>query len=140
LLGREAESFSSGGVSINPPAPGILIIQREGYPWNVDDTIFKSLAPQRFGQAERVVELTEQEADGISELLDFYHGISHDIGADKQRMIYFSTVVITTLGLGDIVPLTPGLRWWVASEATLGILLLGVLVSPLSRVPSRPQK
>jgi len=55
------------------------------------------------------------------------------------RMIYLSAVVITTLGLGDIVPITPAARWLVGAEAVLGVMLVGLFLSALSHRASAKQ-
>jgi hypothetical protein len=47
------------------------------------------------------------------------------------RMLYFSVVTITTLGFGDIVPLTRLARSLVTLEAFLGPLLLGFFLSAI---------
>lgn len=50
------------------------------------------------------------------------------------RLLYFSVVTTTTLGYGDIVPLTPSARFWVAIQSILGVVLVGgFLHSLLSR-------
>jgi Ion channel len=45
------------------------------------------------------------------------------------RMLYFSVTVITTIGFGDIVPMTPLARFSVAIEGMLGIVLAGLFVN-----------
>jgi len=45
--------------------------------------------------------------------------------------IYFSFVTITTLGFGDISPLSPISRFFVYSEAVIGQLYLAILVASL---------
>ena len=49
-----------------------------------------------------------------------------------ERMLYFSVVTITTLGYGDIVPITWQTRALVAFEAILGVVLIGYYLSSLS--------
>ena len=44
------------------------------------------------------------------------------------RMVYFSSVTATTLGYGDIVPVTSWSRFAVALESILGLILIGALV------------
>lgn len=44
------------------------------------------------------------------------------------RMAYFSTVTATTLGYGEIVPITNPARAWVASESIFGLILMGCFV------------
>ncbi|MGL4262738.1 MAG: ion channel [Afipia sp.] len=49
--------------------------------------------------------------------------MSPSLSADRARSI--SVVVLTTLGLGDIVPMTKASRLCVALEAITGITLAG---------------
>jgi Ion channel len=49
--------------------------------------------------------------------------------------LYFSTATLTTLGFGDIVPITSLARSLVAIEALLGILLLGVFLAAAFSLP-----
>lgn len=45
------------------------------------------------------------------------------------RMLYLSMVTITTLGYGDIVPLTNAARILIGIESTLGIIIMGWFVN-----------
>jgi voltage-gated potassium channel Kch len=47
-------------------------------------------------------------------------------------MIYFSAVTITTLGFGDIVPITAHARTSVI-EAISGVILIGLFLNALAR-------
>ncbi len=49
------------------------------------------------------------------------------------RMFYFSAVTITTLGYGDIVPISDLARLLVAAESILGIILIGLFFNALTR-------
>jgi hypothetical protein len=49
------------------------------------------------------------------------------------RFFYLSVVVTTTLGFGDIVPITDLARLLVALQAILGIVLVGLFLSSLAR-------
>jgi hypothetical protein len=49
------------------------------------------------------------------------------------RMLYFSVVTVTTLGYGDITPVTSTTRFLVGSEAVLGVLLVGLFLNSLTR-------
>lgn len=49
------------------------------------------------------------------------------------RMFYLSAVTITTVGYGDIVPLTTTARVLVSSEAILGIIVIGLFLNSLVR-------
>jgi Ion channel len=48
------------------------------------------------------------------------------------RMMYLSAVVITTLGLGDILPMTARARLLVAAEAISGIVLAGLFLNAIA--------
>ena len=51
---------------------------------------------------------------------------------------YFSTVTLTTVGFGDIVPVTPDARLATGMEAIVGQLYLAVVVATLvGRVAAR---
>ncbi|WP_072060699.1 potassium channel family protein [Clostridium novyi] len=47
------------------------------------------------------------------------------------RMIYLSCVTITTLGFGDIVPLTNITRLLISLESILGIVIIGLAVNTM---------
>ncbi len=49
-------------------------------------------------------------------------------GDIRLRFLYFSVVTITTLGFGDIVPVTSRARTIVALESFLGVVLMGLFV------------
>ena len=54
-----------------------------------------------------------------------------DIYANFNQFIYFSLSSLTTLGYGDIAPLTPVARIWSTLEAVTGVLYIAVLVARL---------
>ncbi len=64
------------------------------------------------------------------------------------RMLYLSAVTITTLGYGDIVPITNTTRMLVSSEAVLGVVMIGLFLNSLAlrnderngRVKQRPKR
>jgi len=51
------------------------------------------------------------------------------------RMLYFSAVVITTVGFGDIVPLTGLARLATAFESILGIVIVGLFINSATSAP-----
>jgi hypothetical protein len=48
------------------------------------------------------------------------------------RMVYLSAVTVTTLGFGDITPVSESARLYVALEAVLGVVFVGVFLSRLA--------
>ena len=60
-------------------------------------------------------------------------GFPSDFKDNASRMMYLSAVTLTTLGYGDIVPLTSLARTLTAIEAVSGILLIGLFLNSLAR-------
>lgn len=54
-----------------------------------------------------------------------------DQGTIWEQLLYFSFTTLTTLGYGDIAPLTPVARIWTVFEAIFGTLFLAILISRL---------
>ena len=54
-----------------------------------------------------------------------------NIYANVNQFVYFSLSSLTTLGYGDIAPLTPVARIWSTLEAVTGVLYIAVLVARL---------
>ncbi len=78
------------------------------------------------------VVLDPRSKEIFRELGDFSIGI--DPGDDHTflRMLYFSTVTITTLGFGDIVPVDDVARCIVALESILGLILIGFFLNSIT--------
>ncbi len=76
--------------------------------------------------SENVLEKLQRFTEGDS-------GFTSDVSDNLSRMIYFSAVTITTLGFGDIVPVTPMARWMVTAEAVSGVVLVGLFLNSLTR-------
>jgi len=67
----------------------------------------------------------------LKSLLSARNGFPGEIPGGFWRMLYFSVVTITTLGYGDISPVTGAVRFLVGLESVLGIFLLGSFISSL---------
>jgi hypothetical protein len=48
------------------------------------------------------------------------------------RFVYLSAMTITTVGYGDIVPLTDRARLWTAFEAVYGVVVAGIFLASLA--------
>ncbi len=57
--------------------------------------------------------------------------IDPDNAADWSQLLYFSLTSLTTLGYGDITPLSPVARVWSTLEAVTGVLYIAILVARL---------
>lgn len=51
------------------------------------------------------------------------------LGWSFSTMVYYSVVTFTTLGFGDITPMTQEAAWWVMAEVIAGYVMLGGLIS-----------
>jgi hypothetical protein len=72
--------------------------------------------------------------DTYEQLMDFYLGIEGDpsYASDSLwRMVYLSAMTITTVGFGDITPVSEAARILVAIEAILGVVVIGLFLSAL---------
>ena len=77
--------------------------------------------------------LTDSALAKIQTIQNLMKGITRQDFDGFLRMLYLSTMTITTVGYGDIVPITGWARLLVSLEAILGITLLGLFVSDISR-------
>jgi hypothetical protein len=71
---------------------------------------------------------------------NYLKGVNGDpgaVGGQESRMLYLSSVVLTTLGLGDIVPMTDHARGFVAAEAIWGIAFAGLFLNAVAYRASR---
>lgn len=84
-----------------------------------------------FGHAP-LLELSSDEDQKLSRFFDGIGGDATAISGAYGRMLYFSSIVITTVGFGDIVPVTALARTVVALEAALGIVLAGLFLNALA--------
>ncbi|WP_128956981.1 potassium channel family protein [Bradyrhizobium zhanjiangense] len=104
------------------------------YDSNALDPNLKAFVVASKPHCDRILQdFTESDSVNVS---NFAEGRNNDplkVSAKFWRMTYFSVVVITTLGFGDIVPMTQASRAWVAVEAMLGTVLTGLMFTRLRR-------
>jgi hypothetical protein len=65
------------------------------------------------------------------------NGFTSNTADNCLRMLYFSAVTITTIGYGDILPITPSARLAVTFEAIFGAIFIGLFFGSLA--PRGPQ-
>jgi len=70
--------------------------------------------------------------NSLNDLRSNEKGLSTSDTETYFRMLYLSLVTITTVGYGDVVPITTKTRLFVGSEAILGLVLLGLLINVIS--------
>lgn len=59
-------------------------------------------------------------------------GFPSSSSGNFERMFYLSAVTITTVGYGDIVPISPRTRMLISIEAIWGIILIGLFLNSLA--------
>jgi hypothetical protein len=69
----------------------------------------------------------------IDRLSGAYAGNPSEASGLYLRMLYLSATTITTLGLGDIQPISSTARLWVSIEAVAGIVLAGLFLNAVAR-------
>jgi len=89
------------------------------------------------GAEEKVIatflrlDVTEDVFERVRAFQSGAAGFPNKVPGGFGRMLYLSVVTVSTLGYGDIVPLTWQTRLFTGIEATLGIILLGLFVSSM---------
>lgn len=69
--------------------------------------------------------------DMILTLIKSEYGYTDGYESNFARMLYLSTVTITTLGFGDIVPITDFARLLIGLESILGVVILSLFINAL---------
>jgi hypothetical protein len=75
------------------------------------------------------IEVSQDVQETINSLASANRGYPNKIPGVYWRLVYLSAITITTVGYGDIVPISGLTRLLVAIEATFGIVLLGLFVN-----------
>ena len=139
-----------------------FVIEIQGLPWFVTDALAATpSAPHRqwdrcwgsvCGQVTReatpgsndgvfngFVRLSPKVADAIEQYRAARFGSAAYLEGGLLRSLYLSVVTITTLGLGDIVPVTDLARLIVALESILGVAIAGLFLNNLFASNREPQ-
>jgi len=72
-------------------------------------------------------------AERVSTYVAARRGHPAPTAGEFGRFLYFSVVTITTLGYGDIVPLTDRARLVVGIESIFGVVVAGLFINATSR-------
>lgn len=75
--------------------------------------------------------------DRITALKNSFDGFPARSTGTYGRLLYFSAVTQTTLGFGDIVPISSKTRSIVGIQSVLGIVLIGLFLNSLAQLASR---
>ncbi len=83
-------------------------------------------------QGRSIMMFRKKAWEKLESFINTMNGIPSDMSGNYWRMFYFSSMTITTVGFGDIVPLTTLARLIVASEAILGIIIIGLFLNSIA--------
>ena len=79
-----------------------------------------------------VIKIDEGVEKEIHDFLLASKGFSNDINNHFLSMLYLSAVTITTIGYGDIVPITLITRMLITIEALIGMTLMGIFLNNIT--------
>ena len=61
--------------------------------------------------------------------------VGHSAHLNSSTLLYFSLQTLTTLGLGDILPVDPFVRMLVVNEAIIGQFYIATVIARLATLP-----
>ena len=110
----------------------------EGH-WPVPDSEIFSTTEVGLAQTARgAIAISSELQERITSLKDSFDGFPARSSGAFGRLLYFSAVTQTTLGFGDIVPISDRTRLLVGIQSVLGIILIGLFLNSLAGArPSR---
>ena len=108
--------------------------------WSYTDVKFASLVfPSKKAKlsnseptAFNIITVNKSTTEKITNYKKALKGFPNKIYGNYFRMLYLSVVTITTLGYGDIVPITDYSRFLIALESIMGVILIGLFLNSLS--------
>lgn len=93
---------------------------------SIRDTFFEIMFDKKI---EYDLPLEPDEANAVEAYLFGVQGRTTSFSNNPLRMLYFSSVVQTTLGFGDLIPMTLFARSIVTLQAILGIVFAGLFIN-----------
>ena len=115
--------FSSSRVTIDTISAALCVYLLLGVLWSIVFSLLETIDHDSF--AYTIAE------DGNFGSGDYETGAMRFGAEGTVFALYYSFVTITTLGYGDVVPISPAARMFAAIEAIMGQLYLAVLVARL---------
>ena len=113
-----------------------LLMRQPEYSWSCERNAVENLLP--VGNVWDLPMLPDKQEE-MKRLVEGFNGSASSIDGNYWRMLYLSVVVITTLGLGDMVPISSLSRLLVAIESVLGLTMIGLFLNAISWQASHPE-
>jgi hypothetical protein len=104
---------------------------------NIETEVANQLLPTPFFPVGHGLMVTRKEDAELSLFFDGLQGNPIAVSWAFPRMLYFTAIVATTVGFGDIVPMTPTARFTVAMQAVLSIAVAGLFLNAVAFRASR---
>jgi hypothetical protein len=119
--------------------PTFLVVPRSDVR-EIGQHFFETMFEGQRGKKEYQLPLEPNEVPIVKSYLLGVEGRTDSFRKNLVRMMYLSAVVQTTLGLGDLLPMTMSARSLVGLQAVLGVIFAGLFVNASSRGrdPSHP--
>jgi hypothetical protein len=125
-------------ITVTPPNNSSVLLEIRKIPYNGARSDVMKAGEEFFslmfkGQKEYLLPLSIDEASKISAYLHGVQGQTASYSNNIVRMMYLSTVVQTTLGLGDLLPMTTCARIAVGLQAIIGIVIAGFFLNAAAK-------
>lgn len=131
-----SEQWRHASVVLVPPVGSMdLVGMEEGGTITYDDEYGETHA-HSWGSSGNcgVLWASDHLRDLISAQSDAARGFPRDVRGGFGRMLYVSAMTETTVGMGDIVPITPLARALTALQGVLGIIAAGLFLNAVGRL------
>lgn len=93
--------------------------------------ILKSKVKFPVDGSKKSILIKKRDTNLMSNFINASKGFPHKISDNYLRMLYLSASTLTTLGLGDITPISSLARFLIILETIVGIVLIGLYVNSL---------
>jgi hypothetical protein len=131
---KAAQQLDGNVLEVEMDVPGFKVVENRN--------VLTDLCSGFFLDGEQIdswrVALENGDFDQLRAYIHGFNGAASGVGGNFWRMLYLSSVVVTTLGLGDIIPITPLARFFVGLQAVSGILLIGLFLNAVAYQASQP--
>jgi len=108
----------------------VYITEHDGSGNVLMNLVFRKDMTESTSNSQEKISFRARYDDTLDQYLEEYilalNGLPIDATDNFVRMLYLSAVTITTLGYGDILPITSRARLLVALEAIAGIVIIGL--------------
>jgi len=91
-----------------------------------------------YSRARQVMRMSDDDFRVLREVAKAQQGIVGGLPDQYWRMLYFSAVTETTLGFGDITPVSTMARNIVTAQAVIGVVAIGLFLNALTRRREEP--